>query len=180
MGGYQLIDESGDGCCIRKSSYTLAEVLKKMFMLVDNAILLVGTTAMTYALMYSGNIGLANISVAGSSYIIVTMIIMIRDINHSFNNICEEIEDENEEEAEAADEAEEREAADTAEEREAADEAEYDDLPPLIPTNEYLEKLNSLPIYEYNKNDIVLAQLQRVVDETNLRNMWRRGELKVD
>ena len=61
------------------------------------------------------------------------------------------------------------------------DRVSADEMPSLTnPAEEFMNKLNGIRIRNYNKNDIVLAQLQKVVDETNVRNMWRRGEVKLD
>ena len=178
MGGYELIDTSSDGCCGRKTSYTLIEVLKKVLNLVDTAILLVCVVGIDIGLIMFTNRQTAVPLFVPALYLLVTMIMMVRDVNYAFDRIYEEEpladEDEEEDQQEDYDNLPPLINTDT-------DADSDDDLPPLINANEErMSCLNSMPTYVYDKNERVLAQLQKVVDETNVRNIWRRTELKVD
>ena len=173
MSGYQLIDTSSDGCCVRKSSYTITEVLKKVLNLVDTAVLLICIVGIDIGLIMVDNNKTAILLLVPALYVLVSMVFMVRDVNYAFDHLHDEKIEEDEAEAEA-------EAADEEDEDEADEEDEdEEDMPPLIDMNDSLCNLNTFT-FTYNSNEKVLAQLQKVVDETNVRNMWRRGELKVD
>lgn len=182
MGGYELIDTSSNGCCVRKSSYTFTEVLKKVLNLVDTAVLLICVVGIDIGLIMFTNRQIAIPLFVPALYLLFSMIVMVRDVNYAFDHIDnEEMMDDvtvNQDEDEEDEEGEEDEEDDEDDEMPPLVD-EYSDLPPLINTG-CTNCLNCLPTYTYNKNEKVLAQLQKVVDETNVRNMWRRGEMKID
>lgn len=183
MSGYELIDASSNGCCVRKSSYTFTEVLKKVLNLVDTAVLLVCVVGIDIGLIMVANIQNAIILFIPALYLLLSMVIMVRDINYAFDHLDndeladddtvneddEKGENEDNEEGENEDDEEDDEMPPLVD--------EYSDLPPLVNADDFMNKLNGIHMRNYNNNDTVLAQLQRVVDETNMRNMLRRGKV---